>query len=394
MELSTCLSRVAEFFADGGVGTGLNSEASPGPALLSSSHISPQRVVPEEIEGPHVTWAAGGRWCRVKIPGVPPAGGGVRSTIRGFSNASRRRLLEVVNSVDQRAAPASWFAFVTLTYPRSFPSAGASKRDLDAVLKRFFREFGERAVIWKLEPQDRGAPHYHLLVFMGGEFDQGRLCGWWANAWNELVGASDPRWHLKWHLGQLGNAPCVEKARDWKGVALYVGKYLAKLCDGHEDWDQPGRFWGKRFSGMLPITIMSRKLSERQAVVLRRTLSRWYQSQVSGWFYVAGKPIGGGFVQGYRVHGSRLVDLGQGKVPFRSCWREFGKLYGAEVREQLRRRRGSRGGIGVFIGAGEFERLLEFVQVQGCNSSQGLSIPHIWARGRASVASQASQHHR
>jgi hypothetical protein len=43
--------------------------------------------------------------------------------------------------------------------------AQRAKRDLRAFLKRLYRREGDFPVIWKLEPQRRGAWHFHLIVF-------------------------------------------------------------------------------------------------------------------------------------------------------------------------------------------------------------------------------------
>src|SRR5690606_1419342 len=54
---------------------------------------------------------------------------------------------------------------VTLTYPRHWPTDPRSwKKHLDAWRKRMQRAWGRLPAVWKLEPQRRGAPHFHLLV--------------------------------------------------------------------------------------------------------------------------------------------------------------------------------------------------------------------------------------
>jgi len=54
------------------------------------------------------------------------------------------------------------------------------------------RAHPEAAAIWKLEPQQRGAPHYHLLLF-GIEFIPHQVIARW---WYEVVGSGDKRHHL------------------------------------------------------------------------------------------------------------------------------------------------------------------------------------------------------
>lgn len=55
--------------------------------------------------------------------------------------------------------------FVTLTYPAKFPTVSRAKRDLKVFQQRLIRRFPGSGGIWKLEPQERGAPHYHLLIW-------------------------------------------------------------------------------------------------------------------------------------------------------------------------------------------------------------------------------------
>ena len=82
--------------------------------------------------------------------------------------------------------------------------------------------------IWKLEPQERGAPHYHCLIWGVDEED---LFDFVAYTWYEIAGNND-RNHLKFHLGLLPNSkPCVSKVRSWRGVWAYASKYLGKTFE-------------------------------------------------------------------------------------------------------------------------------------------------------------------
>jgi hypothetical protein len=94
------------------------------------------------------------------------------SRITAWSPRSRARMV-------QRIAEADWAplwaqgtpVMLTLTYPREWeswaPSAKVVKAHLRAFVERWFRWFGVRPVIlWKLEFQRRGAPHFHILAPM------------------------------------------------------------------------------------------------------------------------------------------------------------------------------------------------------------------------------------
>jgi len=132
--------------------------------------------------------------------------------------------------------------FVTLTYPGQFPTLEIAKRDLQVFLKRLERENPDCGYIWKLEPQERGAPHYHLLVW--GKMKE-NILSWVVDNWYDIAGQGDEN-HWKFHIGALkGSKPCVTKVESWRGVWAYASKYLGKTFDV-AGWDGKwtGRFWG------------------------------------------------------------------------------------------------------------------------------------------------------
>lgn len=87
--------------------------------------------------------------------------------------------------------------------------------------------------VWKLEPQTRGAPHFHLLT-VGAPF---LAKEWLSRSWYEVVGSHDQR-----HLSAGTN---VQLARSHRGVVAYAAKYVAKHQALPTDWqDGVGRWWG------------------------------------------------------------------------------------------------------------------------------------------------------
>ena len=90
-------------------------------------------------------------------------GGGDRGDISEYSAASKRRLRRSIWAIPWP----TWVdcSFVTLTYPAVFPDARKAKADLRTWFKRVERRIDKKAwAIWALELQERGAPHFHLLV--------------------------------------------------------------------------------------------------------------------------------------------------------------------------------------------------------------------------------------
>lgn len=160
---------------------------------------------------------------------VPQAakGGGRRSEVKGFSDASRKRLIEKFLTVNHTAMGLP--LFVTLTYPAVYPTIEKSKQHLKNLWKRWRTKYGDGiSAVWRLELQKRGAPHYHLVVWGVVWIDNQVL----ATDWYEVVGSGDGR-----HL-QAGTQ--VEKVRSENGVQWYASKYIAKT-----DLDATtGRVWG------------------------------------------------------------------------------------------------------------------------------------------------------
>lgn len=89
-----------------------------------------------------------------------------RGDIVGFSKGSRLRLLRKLNKINPDNT--SQVFHITLTYPKRFPADGVThKADLDAFIKRCKRKFSDEIeYLWKLEFQKRGAPHYHMILYL------------------------------------------------------------------------------------------------------------------------------------------------------------------------------------------------------------------------------------
>jgi len=164
--------------------------------------------------------------------------GGKRGKVKGFSSASRRRLMYKIARVKRDAELP---LFVTATYPASFPDAKSSKRHLHILQERMKRAFPEAGWMWKLEPQERGAPHYHFLIWGA---DLHKMRKFFPVNWYQIAGGED-KYHLLWHTGLLGNGNvhCVQQVRSFKGVWFYASKYLGKTFEV-KGWEFVGQYWG------------------------------------------------------------------------------------------------------------------------------------------------------
>lgn len=204
-------------------------EAAPKCSPLSTAHIRPR-----------IEYYAGASLLK-STKGIPceAVGGGKRGKVKGFSHASRLRMMRTIGSIRRDAELPS---FVTLTYPDEFPTVERAKRDLKVFIQRLRRKFPKAGFIWKLEPQQRGAPHYHMLVWGCSDVD---LLAWVVPTWYDVAGNGDQN-HFRFHAGLIpGTKPCVERVRSWRGVWSYASKYLGKTFDVAEWGNQwTGRFWG------------------------------------------------------------------------------------------------------------------------------------------------------
>jgi len=197
--------------------------------------------------------------------------GGKRGKISGFSRSAGRRMQRKMARIDREKMRLP--LFVTLTYPAEFPSElKTSKIHLHRFVERLVYRWSDSAIVWRLEPQRRGAPHFHMMIYGVSYAD---LRSFVPQAWFEIAGGGDPN-HLLWHLGKLGNQHCVTRVKSWRGVRSYVSKYMTKPCDC-EGWDNPGRFWGiynRDAMQWSPVALYD-GLTRQQVVNLMRYMRRY-----------------------------------------------------------------------------------------------------------------------
>lgn len=159
-------------------------------------------------------------------------------------------------------------AFVTLTYPNEFPKAPETyKAHARACIRRLWRQFGKMAVVWRLEFQKRGAPHFHLLVWEPPE--RKALKKYLLRAWYNICGTGDRK--------HLYRGVDVRQVEGWHGLRAYLAKYVAKL-DG-EKYDAsspPGRWWGVEGGSLLVSSPVAINLDDwRSGFRIRRALRRY-----------------------------------------------------------------------------------------------------------------------
>ncbi len=170
--------------------------------------------------------------------------------------------MKLLNSIDREKASLPYF--VTLTYHNAWPKdRQGRKRHLDAFRKRLERVYGQFPAVWRLEFQKRGAPHYHLLMWLP-EPELWRLRNRISWLWHEVVDPDD--------MQLLDAGTRVEIPRSWRGVNSYAAKYMGKLEQLQGDTPSVGRFWGTWRREMLPISWSTYSLTISGAFRLRRVL--------------------------------------------------------------------------------------------------------------------------
>jgi hypothetical protein len=189
-----------------------------------------------------------------------------RGNVMSFTSKSRNRLMRTLAQVERNNLP----SFVTLTYPAVYSEVPKVwKRHLDNFIKRLVRKFLGVAGVWKLEPQQRGAPHFHMLIWGIDWIDLAKFV---PQAWYEVVGSGDEG-HLAWHLGLLGNKHCVQQVESQRGVFWYASKYMSKEVVGFEN---VGRWWGVFKRENLPLgEVVNIEVTEEKAIEFIRYMRRY-----------------------------------------------------------------------------------------------------------------------
>lgn len=159
---------------------------------------------------------------------------GKRNEIKTFSKESRYRLFRLIHSIRFTR-----ISFVTLTYGKTYPGTGIlAKKDLKAFRRATERRWGTFRVIWRMEYQKRGAPHFHLLCFDAPFIPIQDWCSVWDKARHAPAGEI---------FGNSLDCKINAEAKGADVVSKYLGKYVAKPAypDPTDARSDQGRIWGK-----------------------------------------------------------------------------------------------------------------------------------------------------
>jgi len=191
-----------------------------------------------------------------------------RKKITGFSAASRRRLLRFMARLLVSSVRAT---FITLTF-----SEKVSNEEAKNVLKRFVmrlrRAYPEASGVWRMEYQERGAIHFHLLMFRLPFIKQSDLQRTWEACTREVRSIVD-----------------IRLVRGTRQVMGYVSKYIAKKSQvtsgtslddvsyqhARDDLSS-GRFWGWINKEALPLGEKIVGLLFKRDAILQVSRRSWY----------------------------------------------------------------------------------------------------------------------
>lgn len=177
-------------------------------------------------------------------------------------------MLKVMASVDHDRLGRA--AYVHLTYPNEWPEDPQEwKRHLNNFHRELARHIPGMCAIWRLEPQEREAPHFHLLVWGGWVHMK-----WLSKTWYRIVGSGDEK-HLR-------SATKVQGLESRRGAMWYTSKYLATVDKKGrlQVYDYPvGRYWGVWNKERLLAGRQTGEITESGAVRIVRVIRKYYESK-------------------------------------------------------------------------------------------------------------------
>lgn len=130
-----------------------------------------------------------------------------RSSITNFSKKSRLRLLRTCSKLDL----ALYGLFLTFTYRENMTDARTAKDHLEKLSLWLKRNYPENAFIWRMEYQERGAIHFHIIALNRAFIPAQKLTSYW----QKLTGDK--------------SYPDIKKLRSRRKVMYYISKYIAKV---------------------------------------------------------------------------------------------------------------------------------------------------------------------
>lgn len=240
----------------------------------------------------------------IQIP--PNKSNSTRSEIVNYSHKSRKRLRESLQAIDWSSIEKGRIAEITLTYHNNYKKDGKEiKNHLNKLIRDLIYNYSNCVIIWKMEYQKRGAPHFHLimiteesvelgdyLILKKGSFHyydrtnksylkEGKdgLRSYIQMKWNKIT-EEDTK--------NFNSGIEVEPVKNPTGLPHYLVKYVAKEQKFNEkdyqhslpEWIQnAGRWWGIRNKDKLNIHPKRFRISPYTFEELIRTADQYWRDK-------------------------------------------------------------------------------------------------------------------
>ena len=230
--------------------------------------------------GRTLTTYTDGRWIEIRQPfygGV--LGGGKRGAVTSFSAQSRKRFMKKIYIL-QSSSRCLW---VTLTQPAAFVGSIGARRMAKLWTARVRRAYPAASGLWRIQPQKRGAPHFHVMVYGipadGLEIKtvRARLAAMWTAV--VVGGIANGDTLSARSRGQIARYGCdVAELETAEGVQRYVSRYLSRT-DAVGNAAVVGRQWGSFNRDALPVSqtetvTVSRQVAQNVVRAARRLQTR------------------------------------------------------------------------------------------------------------------------
>lgn len=244
-----------------------------------------------------------------------------RGTVKGISSKSRMRLIRLLAQISRPDEP----VFITLTYRGFAVDFRTWKTHLHNFRRVLADDFPDYCGLWRLEFQERGAPHFHILAWLVREVVLAEVEARLAQVWCRVIGQET--------AANLEHGCTVEPVTDFRACAFYLSLYQAKDSQDRKDINT-GREWGVWKRERLGLQPISKTLFDgREFNLFRRIIRRHYVSFLrrsgKGTTYTDadGKPVVRGYLRALRrpqgfttflpyQHAAKLVRWIEEQPPF------------------------------------------------------------------------------
>jgi len=193
----------------------------------------------------------------------------LRSTVQTFSHASARRMKNFLSEISYKSYPTKFF--FTCTFHNIYP---LDKEGLHSYLIKMVKaieyHFEECSIIWRIELQEREAPHFHFIVLFPYKRSSkeviilgGRLKRIWGNLTKKIN-------YFSYTAGSdLRQLYTVDK------VMSYISKYMAKKTTTEVPRGL-GRLWGYR-NEFLKQEGTTQEISEEEFKILQSIIIKDFE---------------------------------------------------------------------------------------------------------------------